>query len=939
MAGTKTLIFSVFVVVLIVIGITDVLINYEQNQCEMTWMFERPEYVPVPLSKAVKKKFPNYGLYVYGEGKYASILGDMKMIGVPVLFIHGNAGSYKQARSIGSVAFRRVIDKGRKFHFNVFTVDLNEEFSGLHGTFLKQQTEFVNVAIKKIFSLYKNPEFQPSTIVLVGHSMGGMIARALFTLPGFDAKSVNTIYMQSTPNQHPVVVLDSEVSEFFNKVNTYWRDNNNSTLRHVTLVSMDGGDLDVQVRAGLTPLNDLVQDSRAVSISTTHMPKAWVPTDHRCIVWCKQVVLGIVRSLFDIMDQKTKVIRDDPDYRMEVFKHHFLQHDGPVGYKHEWPSQIVLNKKTKWHTVKDQAFKWENDNLKEDIYVAVPVGDFDDVDTAVIVANVVHDSWVCVCELKEGEDRCTTCRDISSTGNMLPPLYSNKKVVSIDLEADDMATITHVVVLVSPLETTQQRKVEVTGEVYRQDVRHLSNSLPGLMEVIMSYPESITKGTMVLDLGRASFYKLKLYNLNHVAKVYSVKLETSKCTQPVPGDSSGTVMRFHVPWGNNDVYKHFEYGKSGNISLKVQYIPPTPTITPYDPDFQFDALPLENDYVELFVHLDPTCAYKLRITMSFKEMLGQFVRFYGILMPAFCVAVLLMTLVHQLRTISKDGVCPSVLDSIWEIKPYFVVPIALVIQWLLQLKVIEKKLSGLGLPSPDSATMDKMGIWFRGAQLSLYFLALAITTFHALVVSLVVQFNSRLLGLIFGWLPSSLYKVWNIIVIILCLLSVGLSATICGTIGIFICYITGLCQVLILCYQGRQTKDPGTQSKFHLYQTLFMIWMWLLMLNSPPLVVLVKSIESTGVIPILQNDTSRIVGTLSSLAFIFIQLSSSTFTNRSSLRQVSYIIHILVIMIVVFGMVMLYRVSYVICTSLVILAIVQVIDTVRTRSAPRPKTE
>ena len=34
-------------------------------------------------------------------------------------------------------------------------------------------------------------------------SQGGVIARALFTLPDFDHQSVNTIFMQATPNQGP----------------------------------------------------------------------------------------------------------------------------------------------------------------------------------------------------------------------------------------------------------------------------------------------------------------------------------------------------------------------------------------------------------------------------------------------------------------------------------------------------------------------------------------------------------------------------------------------------------------------------------------------------------------------------------------------------------------------------------------------------------------
>lgn len=44
------------------------------------------------------------------------------------------------ARSMGSVAFRRVIDKDKRFHFNFFTVDLNEEFTGLYGAVLWRQT-------------------------------------------------------------------------------------------------------------------------------------------------------------------------------------------------------------------------------------------------------------------------------------------------------------------------------------------------------------------------------------------------------------------------------------------------------------------------------------------------------------------------------------------------------------------------------------------------------------------------------------------------------------------------------------------------------------------------------------------------------------------------------------------------------------------------------
>ena len=46
-----------------------------------------------------------------------------------------------------------------------------------------------------------------------------------------------------------------------------------------------------------------------IFFQTTHIPKAWVPADHRCIVWCKQVVLAFVRSLFEIVDEGKKQVK------------------------------------------------------------------------------------------------------------------------------------------------------------------------------------------------------------------------------------------------------------------------------------------------------------------------------------------------------------------------------------------------------------------------------------------------------------------------------------------------------------------------------------------------------------------------------------------------------------------------------------------------------
>lgn len=50
----------------------------------------------VQLPRRVARQYPSYGLYLYGEGAYAQETRGLKLTGAPVLFLPGNAGSYKQ---------------------------------------------------------------------------------------------------------------------------------------------------------------------------------------------------------------------------------------------------------------------------------------------------------------------------------------------------------------------------------------------------------------------------------------------------------------------------------------------------------------------------------------------------------------------------------------------------------------------------------------------------------------------------------------------------------------------------------------------------------------------------------------------------------------------------------------------------------------------------
>lgn len=124
------------------------------------------------MSSNIQQTFPGYGLYGYSEGGHTEQLRKMRFNGIPVLFIPGSGGAYKQGRSLASVSLRKWLNSRTQYHFDYFLVDFNEESSGLHGGLLEDQTSYVRHCIEKILSLYKSDtnSQKPNSVILIGHS-------------------------------------------------------------------------------------------------------------------------------------------------------------------------------------------------------------------------------------------------------------------------------------------------------------------------------------------------------------------------------------------------------------------------------------------------------------------------------------------------------------------------------------------------------------------------------------------------------------------------------------------------------------------------------------------------------------------------------------------------------------------------------------------------
>uniref|UniRef100_A0A8C3VGG7 GPI inositol-deacylase n=1 Tax=Catharus ustulatus TaxID=91951 RepID=A0A8C3VGG7_CATUS len=332
---------------LVLLGVQDVMFLYEENRCSMTYMYEYPEYLKIKLPKKTARRYPAYELYLYGEGSYAEENKNLLLTGIPVLFLPGNAGSYKQVRSLGSIALRKAEDVDFKYHFNFFSVNFNEELVALYGGSLQQQTKFVHECIKVILKLYRDQEFAPSSVAIVGHSMGGLVARALLTLKNFKPELINLLITQATPHTAPVMPLDKYLTDFYTAVNNHWI-LKAQDLRNLTTLSVAGGFRDYQVRSGLAFLPRLSQHDSALSVVSSAVPRAWASTDH------------------------LSIITEDPKKRMSVLNHHFVRH--PAKMFEENPEAFTnLTGAFMWITVKGSKWTYSVYNDSDGKYFAFPL--------------------------------------------------------------------------------------------------------------------------------------------------------------------------------------------------------------------------------------------------------------------------------------------------------------------------------------------------------------------------------------------------------------------------------------------------------------------------------------------------------------------------------------------------------------------------------------
>lgn len=256
-----------------------------------------------------------------------------------MLFIPGNSGSFKQARSLASVALRKGIANNWGVHLDYFSVDLNEEYSALYGGVLQEQTEFVARCVVQVLDLYRGLKNRPRQLILVGHSIGGKIAQALLLHPEV-ADAVNTIITLASPMDKPAINLDMHIHKYYRDADEKWQLNRSNRTERTRqskpwddklLITVGGGSRDIQVHPGLT--SSRFED---IHVQATAIPNVWLSTDHRCSAWCKELVLVINRFLYSTLQPVDKSLMYgqghqfllDKRVRLAKAKHFFTVSEG-----------------------------------------------------------------------------------------------------------------------------------------------------------------------------------------------------------------------------------------------------------------------------------------------------------------------------------------------------------------------------------------------------------------------------------------------------------------------------------------------------------------------------------------------------------------------------------------------------------------------------------
>ncbi|XP_014242271.1 GPI inositol-deacylase isoform X2 [Cimex lectularius] len=898
-------------------GLYNFLTDYEENRCNMTYMYMYPQLIRISLPVNVTAAYKKYGLYAYSEGKFIEKTREMKFTGIPVLFIPGNRGSPKQVRSLASVSLRKSLATRSPFHFDYFAIDLNEDLNALFGGFLEEQTKFVKICMSRILSLYRE-ESQPSSIVLIGHSIGGVIAKGLFLEPGFDPSLVKIIITLATPHM-PAILPDLYLAQYYEKVNNYW-DNSPHLKEKINFLSIGGGPRDLLVRTNLT-----VTPHADISVVTSLIPEVWLSVDHLCILWCRELIIVIVRSLFDSVDLKTKQITDDVALRKDIFEYHFLERSGSKRFHSaRYPSEVILyNNKMQhsWIPMVGSHMTWFEKYVDKTTHITVSLATAADT-LAVLTENHENRDWIFACVVDTTVNRMRICKTATNlSGKAKISLTSKKKRKSalIDLSHLRMTGYSHVVIRTLP----NSEEVKISLDLFKKRARTIEGS--------MDYLPS----TVVLEENSwgALYYAVEMSSLQKIWQTYVFSISSKNCTSPDLAE-----VYVNVPW-NHEGSKLLINGSSGLV-----------------PVFLHSSKPVGKDVgnVKVEFFLNHQCAYRIKLSRTFLPGISAVISKQGISVFTYVSVCLLLTLAYQIKSMKENLSCP-LLHTAMPLagKPYIVMQASAITTAIAQHFANYIPF----IPSIDTRNNSGM-IEMLVIPVALYLVAFCLTYIVGLglIVGIVFQgqaYNGIILKFLskffFGlaWLSEYALSGAIKVPLVVSAFMMTVAYTACG--GLAVCIGLGFyCFKMITLYEDfweeivywplralkaklKQRKDKSVEIptfqipsiddiSFHL--TLLMLWTQVAIINVPSVLVWAKNYRYSSK---LDPDPGYINCVILTICAGVLWQSEFPRTGLAGSKTVSHFVFTSAVLVMIFAQTSLYRLSTIITVNIALVTLHQII--------------
>ncbi|KPJ15660.1 GPI inositol-deacylase [Papilio machaon] len=713
-------------------------------------MFEYPQFVRISLNDEIAKtKYPQYGLYAYSEGRFTEKTRKMWFDGIPVLFLPGNSGSHMQARSLASVALRKAISKGYDYHFDFFTISYNEELSAFSGSVLEGQSEFAAMSVSQILCLYKSNKSVPTSVIIIGHSMGGLIAKSLLSHP-ITINSVNIIITLASPLHVPVVNFDIIMNNFYNKLECQWKfclSNDEDLKQKKMIISFGSGPRDILVPPVYTSVGESTVNS--LNALTTAVPGVWVSPDHVSMVWCKQLVMAINRYLFDIIDTNTTQITENPQLLMAKARLYFKANRSMTLSPDIVRSEVILPADAFWYEDNRRNYQINRPNIDKVTFLMIRLVKFpQNRFVAIETVNVNDKDWIFGCNAKFTHNTYRHCKQATSLSELSRWSGSaneseRRKLATVDLQ-DLMQTHpdwSHVVVRVSPTKKPVTLNVDI-NDYYSRKI-DIKPPIFGSMTIKQETEPN------------AIYYELVIKDMVFVHQAYLLYVEPISSCQSKQYHVSA---EFHVPWAENYEYHHyFTHLKRSPMKLRL---------FKSNPNYTLDA---SADAVRVTLLLDPKCTYTISISASWYLRLGEMVRNYSSVLFPYVAAILLLATRSNMIKLNMHGMCLSVhqallckhSEALYAIALFGIIGMAFTISasWYLRLGEMVRNYSSVLFPYVAAilllATRSNMiNLNMHGMCLSVH---QALLCKHSEALYAIALFG--IIGMAFTYIPSYLDEI------------------------------------------------------------------------------------------------------------------------------------------------------------------------------------